>query len=139
MQIQKKLLITALMCALICAGCSSFVTDEDVEALSVKYQSDDYILLQDITRNDVTLAKGTIVKLTFVAGDEWVKIYAYDRKEELLSSKRQLLIYMFEDDFPDKEFNQALLDAELSRVAQLYGSSAGDGKKQQDKSGNKNK
>lgn len=139
MRIQNKLLITALICAISCAGCSSFVADEDAERLAVKYQSGDYILLQDITRNDVTLAKGTVVKLTFVSGDEWVKIYAYDKKEELLTSRRQLLIYMFEDDFPDGEFNQELLETELAKVAQLYGSSAGSVDRQQDKSGKKTK
>ncbi len=115
-----RIIITMFICSLLftgCKGCSSLVKDDDVEPLTKKYQAGDYVLLQDITRNDVTLAKGTVVKLTFVAGDEWVKIYAYDKKEELLTSKRELLIYMFQDDFPDEKFKVELLDAELARVA----------------------
>lgn len=135
----RKLLITAFVCTLFCAGCSTFVPDEDVEKLTVKYKSGEYILLQDVTRNDMTLAKGTVVKLTFVAGDEWVKIYAYDKKEELLTSKRQLLIYMFEDDFPDEEFNHELLETELAKVAKLYDSSAPEPKKQKEKTVKKTK
>jgi type II secretion system-associated lipoprotein len=76
----KKTIIAFTICILFTVGCSTFIPDEDVERLSVKYQSGDYILLQDVTRNDLTLAKGTVVKLIFVAGDEWVKIYAYDKK-----------------------------------------------------------
>lgn len=118
----KKIISTVFICILISAGCSTFVPDEEVDRLTVKFQSYDYILLQDVKRNDITLAKGTVVRLTFVAGDEWVKIYAYDKKEELLTSQRQLLIYMFEDDFPDEEFDVARLDAELAKIAVQYGS-----------------
>ncbi|HOP29620.1 MAG TPA: type II secretion system-associated lipoprotein [Spirochaetota bacterium] len=118
----KKIISTVFICILISAGCSTFVPDEEVDRLTVKFQSYDYILLQDVKRNDITLAKGTVVRLTFVAGDEWVKIYAYDKKEELLTSQRQLLIYMFEDEFPDEEFDVARLDAELAKIAVQYGS-----------------
>lgn len=136
---KNKLLLIILSGVFLCAGCSSFVPDEDVERLTLKYQSGDYILLQDVTRNDVTLTKGTIVKLIFVAGDEWAKIYAFDKKEELLSSKRQLLIYMFEDDFPDEEFNNELFETELSKVARIYSSSAVEVNKQKGKSGKSTK
>lgn len=130
----KKTIITFFICILFTVGCSTFIPDEDVERMTVKYQSGDYILLQDVTRNDVTLAKGTLVKLIFVAGDEWVKIYAYDKKEELLTSKRQLLVYMFEDDFPGEEFNHELLETELLKFARLYNSSAVEVKQQKGQS-----
>lgn len=135
----RNILIAAFLYVLFCSGCSTFVSDEDVEKLTVKYQSGDYILLEDITRNDITLAKGTIVKLTFVAGDEWVKIYAYDKKEELLTSRRQLLIYMFEDEFPEEEFNPELLETELVKVAKLYNSSVPEKDKPKSRSGKKTK
>jgi len=112
-----KLLSIVLSFLLLGAGCSSFVSEADIDRLTLRYQTGTYLLLQDITRNGVTLPKGTEVKLTFVAGDEWVKIYAYDKNEALLTSKRQLLIYMFEDDFPDEEFKPELVDKELAKVA----------------------
>jgi len=135
----RNSIITAFICILFYSGCSTFVSDEDVEKLTVKYKSGDYVLLQDITRNDVTLAKGTVIKLTFVAGDEWVKIYAYDKKEELLTSRRQLLIYMFEDEFPEEEFNPELLEMELVKVAKLYNSSVPEKDKPKSRSGKKTK
>lgn len=139
MQINKLYLITVLISMVVGAGCSSFVPDDDAERLALKYRTGEYILLEDITRNDVTLAKGTVVKLTFVAGDDWVKIYAYDKKEELLTSRRQLLIYMFEDDFPDEEFKPELLENELSKIAKAVDSSTDDFRKGDNKSGKKTK
>jgi len=112
-----KLLSVVLPLLLAGAGCSSFVSEADIDRLTLKYQTGTYLLLQDITRNGVTIPKGTEVKLTFVAGDEWIKIYAYDKNEQLLTSKRQLLIYMFEDEFPDEEFKPELVDKELAKVA----------------------
>lgn len=119
----KQIIIAVFFITLLFTGCSTFVPDEEFERLTVKYQSGDYILLQDVTRNEETLAKGTVVKLTFVAGDEWVKIYAYDKKEEVLTSKRHLLIYMFEDEFPDELFDAARLETELAKVAVPSGNS----------------
>jgi type II secretion system-associated lipoprotein len=135
----RKILITVFISVIFCAGCSTFVPDEDVEKLTVKYQSSDYVLLQDVIRNDVTLEKGTVVKLTFVAGDEWVKIYAYDKREELLTSRRQILVYMFLDDFPGEEFNHELLDTELAKVAKPYDSSVSIPVQQKKKSAKKTK
>ncbi len=112
-------LIVYLLFILLCTGCSTFIPEDDVDRLTAKYQSGNYILLQDIQRNGVALSKGTVVKLTVSVGDEWIKIYAYDMKEELLSSSRQLLIYMFEDDFPHEKFKEELLDSELARVVKL--------------------
>ena len=139
MQINKRFIIIVLMLIAAGTGCSSFVPDDDAERLTLKYRTGDYILLEDITRNDVTLTKGTVVKLTFVAGDDWVKIYAYDKKEELLTSRRQLLIYMFEDDFPDEEFKPELLEAELAKIVKAVNSSADNSGKSENRSGKKTK
>ena len=125
-----RIIILLFVCSLLfngCMGCSTLVEDDDIEPLTKKYQAGEYVLLQDVTRNDVTLAKGTVVRLTFAAGDEWVKIYAYDKKEELLTSRRELLIYMFQEDFPDEKFKVELLDAELAKVARPVDSVSADG------------
>jgi type II secretion system-associated lipoprotein len=97
------------------SACSTFIPEEDVDSLNKRY-SGDYILLQDVTINELSLPKGTVVKLIIVGGDEWVKVYAYNAKEDLLLAHRFLILYMFEDDFPDKEFNVDLLDKELANI-----------------------
>lgn len=114
--IKTKLSIIILIVSLFITGCSSFVPDEDSESITLKYQAGEYVLLEDINRNNVIFSKGSIVKLLVVTGDEWVKIYAYNSDEELLSSTRFLLLYLFEGDFPDEEFSQDVLDAELLKV-----------------------
>jgi type II secretion system-associated lipoprotein len=125
--IKTKVSIIILMGSLLAgvlfsAGCSSFVPEEDSERITLKYQAGEYVLLDDINRNNIVFSKGSIVKLLVVTGDDWVKIYAYNSNEELLSSKRFLLLYLFEDDFPDEKFNQEFLDAELLKAVRPKGS-----------------
>ncbi len=105
------------------AGCSSFVPEEDSERISLKYQAGEFVLLEDINRNNLVFSKGSVVKLLVVTGDDWVKIYAYNSNEELLASTRFLLLYLFEDDFTDKKFNQEFLDGELLKIVRPKGSS----------------
>ncbi len=111
-----------LIGSLFITGCSTFVPDEDSERITLKYQAGEYVLLEDINRNNVIFSKGSIVKLLVVTGDEWVKIYAYSSSEELLASNRFLLLYLFEESFPDKKFNQEFLDAELLKLVRQKGS-----------------
>lgn len=105
-----------LIGSLLLPGCSSFVKAEDSEKLSLKYQAADYMLLQDLKRNDKILPKDTSVKLLVLTSDDWVKIYAYNSSEELLNSNRLLALYMFEDDFPDKKYSEEYLDSQLLKI-----------------------
>ncbi len=98
------------------SACSTFIRDEDSGTLLLKYQAGEFVLLQNISRNEEILPANSIVKLIVVPGDEWVKIYAYDSSEELLVSKRVLLLYLFQSDFPDEKFSQEFLDAELLKL-----------------------
>ncbi|HOK01988.1 MAG TPA: type II secretion system-associated lipoprotein [Spirochaetota bacterium] len=111
------------------SACSTFIPEEDVDSLNKRY-SGDYILLQDVTINELSLPKGTVVKLIIVGGDEWVKVYAYNAKEDLLLAHRFLILYMFEDDFPDKEFNVDLLDKELANIVKPSTNSSDEASKQ---------
>ncbi|HRS63516.1 MAG TPA: type II secretion system-associated lipoprotein [Spirochaetota bacterium] len=111
------------------SACSTFIPEEDVDSLNKRY-SGDYILLQDVTINELSLPKGTVVKLIIVGGDEWVKVYAYNAKEDLLLANRFLILYMFEDDFPDKEFNVDLLDKELANIVKPSTNSSDEASKQ---------
>ena len=121
--IKTNLRIIILIGSMLITGCSSFVPDDDTEKITLKYQAGEYVLLEDLNRNNVIFSKGSIVKLLVVTGDEWVKIYAYNSDEELLSSTRFLLLYLFEGDFPDEEFSQEVLDAELLKVVRPKGAS----------------
>lgn len=112
-----------LIGSLLITGCSSFILDADSEKISLKYQAGEYVLLSDLNRNDRIFPKDSIVKLIVVTSDEWVKIYVYNSSEELLESTRLLLLYMFEDDFPDQKFSQEYFEAELLKLVRHKDSS----------------
>jgi len=113
---KTKLILIILAGFLLITGCSTFIRDEDSQKITLQYQAGEYILLQDVVRNNVTYPKNSELKLLVVTGDDWLKIYAYNSGEELLNSKRFLLLYMFKGDFPDKKFSQEILDLELSKM-----------------------
>ncbi len=102
--------------ALLLSGCSSFIKTEDSEKLSLKYQAGEYVLLEDIKRNETLIPKDTPVKLLVLTSDDWIKIYVYNSSEELLNSHRFLALYMFEDDFPDKKYSQDYFDTRLLKI-----------------------
>ncbi len=105
-----------LIGSLLMTGCSTFIPDADSERISIKYQAGEYVLVQDVIRNEIIFPKNSVVKLIVLTGDDWIKIYAYNAVEELLASNRFLLLYLFDVDFPDEKFSQEFLDAELLKV-----------------------
>ena len=111
-------LITGL---LLISACSSFIKDDDANRITLQYQEGEYILLDDLTRNNVTLPKNSAVKLLVETSSDWIKVYAYDSKEELLKSTRLLLLYLFDVDFPDEKFNQEYFDSEINKLVRPKG------------------
>ena len=104
--IKTNISIIILIMSLLMAGCSTFIKDEDSEKISLKYQAGEYVLLQDLNRNDIIFPKNSVVKLIVLTGSDWIKIYAYNSGEELLASNRLLLLYLFDGDFPKEKFSQ---------------------------------
>lgn len=99
--------------------------DDDVEKLKV-YESangisQDYILLQDVERNNMTLAKGERVRIIIVTNDEWIKVYAYKASDDILKSVRFLILHMFNDDFPESKFDREKFDVELAKIVAKAG------------------
>ena len=87
-------------------ACSTFITDEDL-AFVKSYEQGVYILKSDCYRaNGSKLDKGTKVKLISASNDEYIKFYVYSEKETLLESKRFLLVYFFEDSFPNEKIGE---------------------------------
>lgn len=121
---KKLLLLLIFMSALLFPGCSTFIPDEEIDKLKV-YEEEggvytDYVLLQEIHQNEIVLPAGTKVRLVVVAGDDWIKVYAYRAEEDLLKSMRVLVLIMFDDEFTDEEFDEVKFDAELSKVVRKY-------------------
>lgn len=121
----RILLFFAVIPVLFIAACSSFIPDEDVDKLKV-YESvngtyQDYIILEEVDRNDLVLEKGERVRILIVTGDEWIKVYAYRSRDDLLKSVRFLVLQMFNDDFPDGKFDREKFDLELGKIVAKAG------------------
>ena len=127
-----------LIAALLLSGCSTFIPDADSEQISLKYQAGEYALLQDLNRNNVIIPKNTALKLIVLTSDDWIKVYAYNSSEEILASNRFLLLYLFQEDFPEETFSQEFLDTELLKIVKPVNSSA-QTKKEKTKSSKKAK
>jgi type II secretion system-associated lipoprotein len=121
--IKQKFGSFLLIAALLLSGCSTFIPDEDSEQISLKYQAGEYVLLQDLNRNNVIIPKNTALKLIVLTSDDWIKVYAYNSSEEILASNRFLLLYLFQEDFPEEKFSQEYLDAELLKIVKPRNSS----------------
>lgn len=117
--IKKNSILIFLFAVSVLTGCSSFISEDQSNKLSAKYQAGEYVLLSDLNRNKMTFPANSLVKLIVVTGKDWIKIYAYNSNEELLVSKRLLLLYIFETDFPNEKFSQQHLDSELSKLVVL--------------------
>ena len=113
-----------LIAALLLSGCSSFIPDADSEQISLKYQAGEYALLQDLNRNNVIIPKNTALKLIVLTSDDWIKVYAYNSSEEILASNRFILLYLFQEDFPEETFSQEYLDTELLKIVKPVNSSS---------------
>ncbi|MCL2154990.1 MAG: type II secretion system-associated lipoprotein [Leptospirales bacterium] len=114
--VKKYLGLFFIIGLLTISACASFIKGEDIDRITLKYQEGEYILLDDLTRNNVTLPKNSAVKLLVETSSDWVKIYAYDSNEELLKSTRLILLYLFDTDFPNEKFNQEFFDSEMNKL-----------------------
>jgi type II secretion system-associated lipoprotein len=127
--LKRYLRVVLIIGILFVSACSSFIKDADVDRITSKYQEGEYVLIEDLTRNDVTLPKNSAVKLLVETSGDWVKIYAYDSKEELLKSTRVLLLYFFDSDFPNEKFDQEFFDSEVNKMVRPRGTAVKPAKK----------
>jgi type II secretion system-associated lipoprotein len=93
------------------------VTASD-ESLLKKKEKNVYVLKKDVLIDDKGLKKGDRIKIVVTAGREWVKVYAYPKKVESLKAERYLILYLFEDDFPEKKFNTGYFNERLAEVVE---------------------
>lgn len=114
--IKKSICRILIIVSLVVTGCSSFIPDEESDKISKNYQAGEYILLQDVNRNNQVFPKDSVVKLLVFAGDDWIKVYAYNSSDDILTSNRFLILYLFEEDFPDGKFSQEFLNSELMKI-----------------------
>jgi type II secretion system-associated lipoprotein len=95
-------------------SCSSFIIDSDYASLR-ELEANTYVLQKDVLNNrEVVMKKGSVVKIVLKTDSTWVKVYAYPAEEETLVSKRSLVLFIFDDEFPDKLFKRDFFDQKFA-------------------------
>ncbi len=107
-----------LLIMLFVAGCTSFIKDEQVDRVK-QYEYYLFTLKNDIViDNEVRLTKGTDVRLYFITSNDFIKVYAYPADKTYLKTDHSLLLYLFEEDFTDENFDHATFDKELFELVE---------------------
>jgi len=113
----KYVPFAAVLSAVLVVSCSSFMEKSD-EALVKKYEEPLYVMKADKRVNQNVLEKGRQVKLLIVTGKDSIKVYGYPAGEDLLSARRTLLLYLFEDDFESKSFDNKQFERKLYEIVE---------------------
>lgn len=96
----NRYLLVLLFSLISLSSCVTLIKDEEIDVIK-KYEEGTYILKVNLMDNmGNTISKGTRVKIISKTTNEYVKFYAYSSDEPLLESKRFLLLYLFQEDFP---------------------------------------
>jgi len=96
----NRYLLVLLFSVIFLSSCVTLIKDEEIDVIK-KYEEGTYILKVNLMDNmGNTISKGTRVKIISKTTNEYVKFYAYSSDEPLLESKRFLLLYLFQEDFP---------------------------------------
>lgn len=112
MRLFHIILISAATACIV--SCSSFIPDTDFASIR-DLESSTYVLQKDVLNNrQVVMAKGKSVKIFIKSNTTWVKVYAYPSEEDILESKRSLVMYIFDDEFPDKLFKRDYFDSKFA-------------------------
>jgi type II secretion system-associated lipoprotein len=107
--------------ALLLVACGSrFVKKEEIQRISKDYEGV-YVLRERIeTGNFDSLNKGARVKIFFKAAGDYVSIYAYPYSQPREEAVGKNILQLFEGDFPDKKFSEALLRQRISELVEEY-------------------
>lgn len=111
--------LAALATLLVACG-SRFVKKEEIQRISKDYEGV-YVLRERVeTGNFDSLNKGARVKIFFKAAGDYVSVYAYPYSQPREEAVGKNILQLFEGDFPDKKFNEALLRERLAELLEEY-------------------
>ena len=90
--------------------------DDEIATLNEAY-SGVYVLTQDVDAgNSVTVRAGTKIRLYFKSGEGSVKVYGYHPDQSREGAVGNNILYLFEADFPEGEYDRAFLELKLNKV-----------------------
>ena len=97
-----------------CSG--RFVKRDELDYLHKKYNGT-YIISQKIdVGNKDEIKAGTRVKLFFTSNSESVKVYAFKFNVPREQAIGKNILYLFETDFPDEEYDRQLFEKKLAAL-----------------------
>jgi len=96
-------------------SCSSLVKDSYLPTLS-DMEKPVYVMKSDVKIDDRILAKGQRVRIIITADDDWIKVHGYSADVDALKAERVLILFLFEDDFKDEEFDMKHFRDKLSDI-----------------------
>jgi type II secretion system-associated lipoprotein len=96
-------------------SCGVFLRKEDSARLK-DYEKREYVLRQDVSQGSALIKKGQRVRVQVIAGSENIKVYCREAGIDILKADRVLILYLFEDDFPKKEFDAKHFEEKLFAI-----------------------
>jgi type II secretion system-associated lipoprotein len=100
----KRFISLLFFVIILTISCSSFIKDEQMAEIE-HLEKDVYILKDDVKIGGRSLKAGDKVMIIITYDDDWVKAEAYLESAGKLKGERVRILYMFEGDFPEEEFN----------------------------------
>lgn len=106
-----------LLLATVFSDCTiSYIKEDTLKSLQEKYEAV-YVCIHDISvGNDEFLKAGTRVRLYFQSGSNSLKVYAYPFETPRERALGKNILYLFDTDFPDNKFMEAVLDKRLNEI-----------------------
>ncbi len=95
--------------------CSTFLREEQINGLK-KYEEETFVMQKEVKIGENKLAAGQRIKLFIRAEKESIRVYAYDADVDILKSRRLLVLYLFNDDFKNKIFDNKTFEDNLFKV-----------------------
>lgn len=113
---RKRIFLTFAL--IIFAGCSSaIVKEEKLDKLNANYTGvyEVIVIIKDPSLRS-PLPIGMKVKIFFESNSDSFRVYAYPANQSYEESVARQIVYLIEDDFPDGQFSEQVLDAELKKL-----------------------
>jgi type II secretion system-associated lipoprotein len=99
------------------SSCTHLIKDEDRAALKDFEKDKDQLVKDLVNNNAIVMPKGTVVRVMVLTSSDWVKVYAMDNSGDPVVVQRYLLLYLFDDDFPNKVFDNDAFKERLAKCA----------------------
>ena len=113
--LNKSGVAVSLVLALLISSCVTFIAKPD-EARLRELERQTYVLLKGAEAGGKSLKKGEEVKILISSGKEWVKVHAYPARADLLKTDRFLILYLFDEEFNQKQFEMKFFEERLKTV-----------------------